>query len=47
MIPSCEFNSTTEERIIFIVGASHISIVTKFLEESGTCEVVDTLSYLK
>lgn len=38
---------TDKERIIFIVGASHISIVAKFLEESGLCEVVDTLSYLQ
>ncbi|WP_369379614.1 DUF5694 domain-containing protein [Lysinibacillus fusiformis] len=35
-----------EERILFIVGASHTSIVTKFLEESEICEVVPPLSYL-
>lgn len=38
---------TDKERIIFIVGVSHVSIVAKFLEESGLCEVVDTLSYLQ
>ena len=37
---------TEEERILFIVGASHTSIVTKFLEESEICEVVHPLSYL-
>ena len=37
---------TEEERILFIVGASHTSIVTKFLEESEICEVVPPLSYL-
>ena len=35
-----------EERILFIVGISHTSIVNKFLEESETCEVVQSLSYL-
>lgn len=35
-----------EERILFIVGGSHSSIVTKFLEESEVCEVVSPLSYL-
>ncbi|WP_409368519.1 DUF5694 domain-containing protein [Lysinibacillus sp. 38-6] len=37
---------TEEERILFIVGGSHASIVTKFLEESEICEVVSPLSYL-
>lgn len=37
---------TEEERILFIVGASHTNIVTKFLEESEICEVVPPLSYL-
>lgn len=37
---------TEEERILFIVGVSHTSIVTKFLEESEICEVVSPLSYL-
>ncbi|MGN7408693.1 DUF5694 domain-containing protein [Sporosarcina sp. SAFN-010] len=35
-----------EERILFIVGSSHSSIVTKFLEESEVCEVVQPLSVL-
>lgn len=35
-----------EERVLFIVGSSHSSIVTKFLEESEICEVVQPLSYL-
>ncbi|CAM3248881.1 DUF5694 domain-containing protein [Filibacter tadaridae] len=35
-----------EERILFIVGGSHSSIVTKFIEESEVCEVVQPLSYL-
>ena len=37
---------TEDERILFIVGCSHTSIVTKFLEESEICEVVPSLSYL-
>lgn len=35
-----------EERILFIVGGSHSTIVTKFIEESEVCEVVQPLSYL-
>ncbi|RTR35156.1 hypothetical protein EKG37_04535 [Robertmurraya yapensis] len=35
-----------EERILFIVGSSHSTIVNKFLEESEMCEVVYPLSYL-
>jgi hypothetical protein len=35
-----------EERILFIVGGSHTSIVTKFLEESEVCEIVPSLRYL-
>lgn len=35
-----------DERILFIVGGSHSSIVTKFLEESDVCEVVPPLQYL-
>ncbi len=35
-----------EERILFIVGVSHCSIVTKFLEESEICEIVEPLNYL-
>ncbi len=35
-----------EERILFIVGFSHSSIVNKFLEESEVCEVVQPISYL-
>lgn len=35
-----------EERILFIVGGSHSTIVTKFIEEGDVCEVVQPLSYL-
>lgn len=35
-----------EERILFIVGGSHSTIVSKFLEESDVCEVIQPLSYL-
>ncbi|WP_432358554.1 DUF5694 domain-containing protein [Sporosarcina sp. UB5] len=35
-----------EERILFIVGIGHSSIVTKFIEESELCEVVEPLLYL-
>lgn len=35
-----------EERVLFIVGASHSSIVNKFIQESEVCETVDPLSYL-
>lgn len=35
-----------EERILFLVGASHSTIITKFLEESEVCEVVQPLSYI-
>ncbi|WOV85617.1 DUF5694 domain-containing protein [Sporosarcina jeotgali] len=35
-----------EERILFIVGIGHSSIVTKFIEESELCEVVKPLHYL-
>lgn len=35
-----------EERVLFIVGGSHSSIVNKFLEESEICEVVQPVSYL-
>lgn len=37
---------TEEERILFIVGSSHASIVTKFLEESEICEIIPPLSYI-
>lgn len=37
---------SNEERILFIVGVGHSSIVTKFIEESEVCEVVQPLSYL-
>lgn len=35
-----------KERILFIVGVGHSSIITKFIEESEFCEVVQPLSYL-
>ena len=35
-----------EERILFIVSSSHISILTQFLKESEICEVVPPLSYI-
>ncbi|MEH7456492.1 DUF5694 domain-containing protein [Bacillus sp. JJ1127] len=35
-----------EERILFIVGASHCSIVSKFLEEGENCVVVSPQKYL-
>lgn len=35
-----------EERILFIVGASHCSIVSKFLEEGENCVVVSPQNYL-
>jgi len=35
-----------DERILFIVGFSHSSIVTQFLEESGVYGVTDPLAYL-
>lgn len=35
-----------KERILFLVGSSHSSIVTKFLEESEVCEVVQPLRLL-
>ncbi|MFS0752461.1 DUF5694 domain-containing protein [Oceanobacillus sp. 1P07AA] len=35
-----------EDRILFIVGASHPAIVNKFLKESEACEIVQPLSYL-
>lgn len=35
-----------KERVLFIVGMGHSSIVTKFLEESEICEIVDPLTYL-
>ncbi|WP_227397009.1 DUF5694 domain-containing protein [Jeotgalibacillus aurantiacus] len=38
---------SNEERILFIVGNSHSAIVTKFIEESEVCEVVQPLSYLQ
>ncbi|ONH02489.1 DUF5694 domain-containing protein [Bacillus cereus] len=37
---------TTEERILFIVGVSHCSIVARFLEEGEKCEVVLADKYL-
>lgn len=36
-----------DERILFIVGASHVRIVENFLRESGSVEVVWALDYLK
>lgn len=36
-----------DERILFLVGCSHSSIVTNFLEESGLCEVVNAVVYLE
>ncbi|MCM3741888.1 DUF5694 domain-containing protein [Oceanobacillus luteolus] len=35
-----------EERILFIVGCSHSTIVNKFIEESEVCKVVQPLNYL-
>lgn len=37
---------SAEERILFIVGASHCSIVSRFLEEGENCEVVSPEKYL-
>lgn len=37
---------TEEERILFIVGSSHSSIVSKFMEESEVCEVIEPLNIL-
>lgn len=36
-----------EERILFIVGVSHSTIVNNFLKESDLCDVVEPLPYLK
>lgn len=36
-----------DERILFIVGASHVRIMENFLRESGCVEVVGALEYLK
>lgn len=38
--------SSDSDRILFIVGSSHSSFVTNFLEESGMCEIVEPLYYL-
>jgi len=38
--------NSEEESILLIVGSSHSSIITKFLEESGTIRIVKPLSYL-
>ncbi len=35
-----------DERVLFIVGVGHSSIVTKFIAESELFEIVDPLSYL-
>lgn len=35
-----------EERILFIVGLSHYSIVSRFLEEGENCEIVSPEKYL-
>ncbi|SDN12323.1 hypothetical protein SAMN05518871_103354 [Psychrobacillus sp. OK028] len=38
--------NSKEERILLIVGSSHSSIITKFLEESEAFEIVKPLDYL-
>ncbi|WP_409271917.1 DUF5694 domain-containing protein [Neobacillus sp. SCS-31] len=38
--------SSDNDRILFIVGCSHSSIITKFLEESETCGIAEPLEYL-
>ncbi|WP_053368063.1 DUF5694 domain-containing protein [Bacillus sp. FJAT-27245] len=38
--------SPDSERILFIVGCSHSSIITRFLEESEICEIAEPLRYL-
>ncbi|MGM2841764.1 DUF5694 domain-containing protein [Bacillus cereus group sp. Bce002] len=35
-----------EERILFIIGSSHCSIVSRFLEEGENCEVVSLEKFL-
>ncbi|WP_169513098.1 DUF5694 domain-containing protein [Bacillus fungorum] len=35
-----------EKRSLFIVGASHYSIVSRFLEEGENCEVASPEKYL-
>lgn len=35
-----------DERVLYIVGSSHSTIVSKFLEESDVCEIVLPLNYI-
>lgn len=39
--------TTPDDRILFIVGGSHVSIVEKFVKESGLFETVPVQSYLQ
>lgn len=39
--------SSQEERILLLIGGSHVHLIKQFLEESGECTVVDANEYLK
>ncbi|HJF34277.1 MAG TPA: DUF5694 domain-containing protein [Sporosarcina psychrophila] len=39
--------STSEERILLLIGGGHVHLVKQFLSESNQCEVVEAIDYLK
>ncbi len=38
--------SSSEDRILLIIGGAHIHLVTQFIQESGTMEVIPAINYL-
>jgi hypothetical protein len=38
--------NSSEDRVLLIIGASHCSIISNFLEESNCCSVISAYKYL-
>lgn len=38
--------STSQDRVLLLIGGGHVHLVKQFLEESGVCTVVDANEYL-
>ncbi|MEO4052626.1 DUF5694 domain-containing protein [Solibacillus sp. CAU 1738] len=39
--------SSSEDRVLLLIGGGHVHLVKQFLEESGVCTVVEANEYLK
>ena len=39
--------TSPQERVLLLIGGSHVHLIKQFLEESEVCTVVDATEYLK